>query len=116
MHGWEEIHCRGFFLLFQISSNSIQTNNNIKYFFVVAKISKMSYTKLETEITATTSPKNFMKAYIESADHSLFVITYFIFFGCMVCKKFAVEVCIFSFKYHQISIEIHQNLKFVAFS
>ena len=58
----------------------------------------------------------FLKAYIKSTDNSLFVITFFIFFGCMVCKKFTVEVCIFSFKYHQISIEIHQNLKFFAFS
>ena len=68
------------------------------------------------EITAITSPKFFLKAYIKRTDNSLFVITFFIFFGCMVCKKFTVEVCIFSFKYHQISIEIHQNLKFFTFS
>ena len=44
MHGWEEIHCKGFFLLFQISSNSIQTDNNIKF---LAFFSKISYTNLE---------------------------------------------------------------------
>ena len=39
----------------------------------------------------------------------------FQFFGCMVKKKFIVEVYFFCLKYHQISIEIYQFFKFLAF-
>ena len=67
------------------------------------------------EISAITSPKNFVKAYFESTDGTLFVIIYFVFFGRMVWKKFIEETCFFDFKYHQISIEIYQNLLISSF-
>ena len=47
-----------------------------------------------------------METSFKSTDNSLFGIICFIFFGCMVWKKFIVEVCFFYLKFHQISIEI----------
>ena len=72
-------------------------------------------TTQKTEIAATTSPKNFMKTSFKSIVNSLFIMICFIFFGCMVWKKFIVEVCFFCLKYRHISIEIYQNHKFLDF-
>ena len=76
---------------------------------------KFLYRNLENRNQRDYVSKNFMRTSLKSTDNSLFVMICFIFFGCMIWKKFRVEVCIFYWKCHQISIEIHQNLKFLAF-
>ena len=67
------------------------------------------------ENVATTSLKKVMKTPFKSIRNSVFVMIFFIFFECMVKKKFIVEGCLFCWKYHQISIEIYQFFKFLTF-
>ena len=67
------------------------------------------------ENVATTSLKKVMKTPFKSIRNSVFVMIFFIFFECMVKKKFIVEVSFFCLKYHQISIQIYQFFKFLAF-
>ena len=56
-----------------------------------------------------------MKTAFNTSRNYIFVKICFIFFGCMVWKKFVVGVCIFYLKCRQISIEIPSKSQIPCF-
>ena len=69
---------------------------------------------LKIEIIATMCPKFFLKTFYQSIDDYLRENIFFIFFGCVVPKIFIVYVLISYCKYHQNSIKMLQNPKFLV--
>ena len=95
-----------------MSSNFWWNSSNPQISFFLLEFHTATW---KIEITVNTYQTNFMKIFFKSTGNSLFATICIIFFGCMVWKKFIVKVCGFCLKYYDISIEIYQNLKFLAF-
>ena len=91
--------------------NSIKMHQNPKFHVILLNFNTQT---LKIVIVATMCPKIFLKTFYESIDNFVHENIFFIFFGCVVPKIFVVYACISYWKYHQNSIKMHQNLKFLV--
>ena len=101
-----------YFFCLKYHQISIEIYQNSKF---LAFLWKFLYSNLENRNRFHYASKKFMKLSFKSTDYFLFVMICFIFFGCVVRKEFILKVYFFCLKYHQISIEIYSNFKFLAF-
>ena len=109
---WKKFIAEVCFICLKYHQISIEIYQNHKFLAFLLKFHTPTY---KIEVTTTMFLRKFMRTAFNTSRNSIFVKICFIFFGCMVWKKFIVEVCIFYWKCRQISIEIPSKSQISCF-